>query len=165
MTKPLISDESLVSLATNLYQAHSGSREVPEEERAYWVKLARVAAAFFRAPSLEPGMKSHLAASRGLPRTLVEVVSVKYPTRVTIKLPEGTLVEADESALIDWGVDFGWTHIEDGKECLLHIDTFHSDHGAHPLTGEPWRGRTNPDALKAYSLLRDPEAQVQGKSK
>lgn len=153
-----ISAEALVALAQNLYRAHSGCGEpVPIEDRPYWLKLARVAAGFFRTSMLEPGMKSNLVASGGTPKTMVEVVSIRYPTLVTIRLPDGSTREAEHDALVNWGADFGWL-TADGKR-LCHIDTFNPNPGPHPLTGEPWRGRIQPDALKTMALF---EEQCQG---
>lgn len=143
-----ISDEALVTLAQSLYRAHSESRDpVPREERSYWLKLAQVAAGFFRASMLETGMKSNLVASGDIPKTMVEVISIRFPKLVTFRLPDGSIREAEHDALVDWGADFGWL-TADGK-WLSHIDTFNPNPGPHPITGEPWRGRIPPDVLKA----------------
>jgi hypothetical protein len=161
MSKVMISAESLVRLAKALYGKHVGdfSKEVPEGERAHWVEVAEIAAGYFRTAMLEPGMKSRLLSSGDVPATLVEVVSIRFETLALIRLPDGSTREASVDSLIDWGADFGWTYVgEDGKEWTSHIDTFNEERGPHPLTGEPWRGRIQPDVLKAASLLAEAEA-------
>ena len=75
---------------------------------------------------------------------------------VTIRLPDGSTREVDHDALIDWGADFGWYSVdENGKPHLDHFDLFNQNPGAHPLTGEPWRGRIRPDVLKAAALFQE----------
>jgi hypothetical protein len=158
MSKVMISTEDLVWLAKDLYGKHVGDfrKEVPEGERAHWLGVAELAAGFFRTSMLEPGMKSRLLSSGDVPATLVEVVSVRFETLATIRLPDGSTCEASVDSLIDWGADFGWTSVdENGKEWISHIDSFNSDHRPHPLTGESWRGRVEPDVLKAAALLSE----------
>jgi hypothetical protein len=150
MSKVSISDESLVRLAAFLYQTSSETNQpVPVEGRSHWLKLARAAASFFRTTMLEPGMKSHLAPSKGTPATLVEVVSIRFPTLVTVQLPDGSLLEAEHDTLNNWSIDFGWTSTDpNGVEHLTHIDTFNPMTGPHPITGEPWRRNIQPDVFK-----------------
>lgn len=135
-----ISDVVLTRLATFLYQTSSGTNQpVPVEDRPHWLKLARTASAFFRSTMLEPGMKSRLAPSKDTPATLVEVVSVRFPTLVTVRLPDGSTLEAEHDSLNQWNIDFGWTSTDDkGVSHLSHIDTFNPNPGPHPITGEPW---------------------------
>lgn len=156
MSKVMVSAEDLVWLAKALYGKHVGDfrKDVPEGERVHWMGLAELAAGYFRTSMLEPGMKSRLLSSGDVPATMVEVVSVRFETLATIRLPDGSTREAGVDSLIDWGADFGWTSAdENGKEWLTHIDTFNEERGPHPLTGESWRGRVQPDVLKAAVLL------------
>lgn len=163
MSTVVVSDESLVRLATHLYQTSEDTNQpIPVEDRPKWLKIARSAARFFRTSMLEPGMKSRLAASKDTPVTMVEVVSIRFPTLVTIRLPDGSELEAEHDALNDWSIDFGWTSINpDGSKALNHIDTFNPNRGPHPITGEPWVGKNQPDIFKlAHVISGSGESQV-----
>jgi hypothetical protein len=111
---------------------------------------------------LEPGMRSRLAPSKDTQATLVEVVSIRFPTLVTIRLPDGSLLEAEHDTLNDWSIDFGWTSVDDkGVSHLSHIDTFNPNYCPHPITGEPWPRNIQPDVLKFAHIQKPCQAEPQ----
>lgn len=120
-----ISGEDLVRLAKQLYRASFETDQiVPKEERPHWLKLARAAASFFRSTILEPGMKSRLAPSKDIPATPVEVVAVRFPTLVSFRLPDGSLLEAEHDTLNDWSIDFGWEKTDRTQEIVQNYHGF-----------------------------------------
>ena len=95
-------------------------------------------------------IKATLFASGDFPDTYIEIVSNDPKTKRTlILLPDGSKVEVEQEALINWTSD--WYNTESGMSG--HIDIFSDPKPVHPITGLPWASRVSPDELKASKVI------------